>query len=117
MEKQVDSTPGVVYLPKHLYHLGENGFPEEFSCIACGGVVLDPQECESCQTLYCKHCILHPTMPCLKKCQTPTYGKANRIIVAQLSKLKFRCLQYHYGCQEVSTHADYGAHQSVCLVA
>lgn len=56
-------------------------------------------------------------MPCGKQCATPSYGKANRIIVGQLSKFKFRCVHSEKGCPQVVTYADLDAHLSVCQVA
>ena len=63
----------------------------EFVCVICSGVVLEPVECRSCSSLYCKACVKVENMPCPKRCGASEYTKVNRLIMNALNKMSFKC--------------------------
>ena len=63
----------------------------EFICVICTGVVLEPVECKTCSSLYCKGCLTKPDMECPKRCGGAEYGRVNRMIMNTLNKQPFRC--------------------------
>ncbi len=84
-------------------HSGTTGGAEiesEFICVVCCGVVLDPLECKSCSSLYCKGCLPRNDLPCPKRCGGSEYGKVNRLIMNVLNKLNFRC-QFAPKCESI----------------
>lgn len=95
---------------------GTPGTPEvetEFICAVCLGVVLEPQECKECSSLFCKGCISAQNMPCPKRCGGQEFTKVNRLIMNALNKLPFRC-QYSPKCEKVVTYDQYAVHFKEC---
>ena len=71
---------------------------EEYICVICCGVVLQPVECKECFTLYCKTCLTSMQMPCPKRCGASEYGAVNRHVMNNLSKHEFKCI--HQNCTD-----------------
>ena len=71
--------------------------------------MLIPVECSSCESLYCKACIIRDDMDCPKRCGGKSYTLVNRIVLGQINRLKFKCEKYEK-CNIVTTYADYEKH-------
>jgi len=106
------------YLDGGLYVAPEDekdqAIPSEYECVICCGVVLDPKECSECQTLYCSaHLGKDTSLPCPKRCGSSSYRRPHRLVLLQLSKMKFRCQKYPK-CQTISTYEGIEAHLKGC---
>ena len=63
-------------------------------CSICQGILINPQECRSCQRSYCFSCINEwrtRSTHCPNLCKKPLYVQAHLIIRNLLDKLIFRC--------------------------
>jgi hypothetical protein len=62
-------------------------------CSICTGIIIEPQQCLSCDNCFCKECITNwqtKSKTCPMKCSNPTF-KDSRIVRNVLSKLIFKC--------------------------
>ena len=59
--KKSEDTRVCTYLDPDLFDQETNGsekeLASEFICLICTGTALNPIECNSCNNLYCSHCI------------------------------------------------------------
>ena len=82
-------------------------------CSICCCIVLDPQQCDSCQNIFCKICITDwqkKSKTCPMKCLDFTF-KDSRIIRNVLSRLIFKCA---LNCPKEINYDDYFTHQESC---
>ena len=87
-------------------------------CPICALVVRDPVECGNCNSLFCRECI-DPwrvnNSSCPKKCKgndEVTFGGVHRYVSAELSDLKFKCINEH--CNESNNYHKAVHHMSNC---
>lgn len=83
-------------------------------CSICVGIIIDPQQCQSCDTCFCKVCIvewLKKSKFCPMKCVKPTF-KDSRLLRTVLSKLNFKCQD---GCDKEIPYDDLTTHPLKCL--
>ena len=67
---------------------------EHFKCCICTKIVLDPKECEKCQTLFCKVCIEKWSKEkryCPLQCPDAKYVKIHKFVNNILMELRFNC--------------------------
>lgn len=60
--------------------------PDEFDCIICSEVVMDPLECGSCGKLFCKICITdwiskNPVTKCPNRCSAQIGPIASKALI------------------------------------
>ena len=87
--------------------------PSEFECVICSGTVLSPKECTECQSLFCQAHLPKGAFPCPKCRGSTEYRQPHRLVMLQLSRLKFRCLK-HPQCKAITTYDSYEAHLRGC---
>ena len=112
--------PPLNYLDPELYASQGGGTTSagielegEFICVVCTGVVLNPTECKTCSSLYCKACLSKEDLPCPKRCGGQEYGKVNRMIMNAMNKLPFRC-QFSPKCDRIVNYDQYEIHYKEC---
>ncbi len=75
-------------------------------------MVLDPTECKTCSSLYCKGC-LKENLACPKRCGGKEYGKVNRMNTNDLNKLPFTC-EFVPKSDKIVNYDQYEAHYNEC---
>lgn len=97
-----------------------------FCCTICLKVVIEPRECQTCNTLFCLDCILNlekMAMPqntsviegkstCPMRCANPKYSSIHRFSKNELMAKKFKCGNIEYGC---NLHNLNGGQNEYCL--
>ena len=86
-------------------------------CPICAGIVNNPYECKTCQTIYCQECwkqLEISNKGCVMRCKNPVVEKANKFVFGLLDKILLKCplcqeggLSYqkfllHYDCFIIS---------------
>ena len=106
---------------------------ENFICLYCYGVAVDPVRCDRCETVYCKACLpesaLDPTKfkkknyydksyECFAKCGSRKVVELGKIEMAILNSLRFSCQHADDGCEAELSYADYKNHlMTDCIMA
>ena len=74
---------------------------DNFVCQICHYIVLDPIECQSCDSVFCQTCIDQCQKDiCPKKCdgdEEAIWGTMHRIMKAELNELEFKCVNEECG--------------------
>ena len=93
---------------------------EDFVCMLCYGIVIDPIKCSTCETLFCKNCFLMSRkmkfgrkqkleFSCYKKCGSTSFSfKLDRQEQQILNDLEFQCQNEE--CEDKIPLKDYVRH-------
>ena len=98
-----------------IYEIFNEKFPD-FICQICLSFVLDPVECLTCNTIFCRKCLYEYTLyskHCPNRCDI-NYRPVNRILKNIISAVKVPCIYYHKGCKEILTFGTYDRHLKSC---
>ena len=82
-------------------------------CTICTGILVEPQQCSSCDCCYCKKCLIdwqEKSKLCPFKCPNSTF-KDSRLLKQMLSRLTFRC---HNNCELILTYDEILTHDLIC---
>lgn len=91
---------------------------DNFLCVICLNLVLNPVFCEESDCIFCKRCIeswnkKEKNCPnCRKEFRANT--KVSRILKNMLYKVKIRCIYLSEGCDTVLEYEKYEAHLNDC---
>ena len=98
-----------------IYEIFNEKFPD-FICQICLFFVIDPVECLTCNSIFCKKCLYEYTLyskRCPNRCDI-NYRPVNRILKQLINSVKVPCLFYHKGCREILTYETYYSHLKIC---
>ena len=93
---------------------------QEFTCMLCYGIVIDPIKCYTCSNLVCKKCVNikkveQNRQECYKKCGSTKMGSLNKTEQHIYDSLLFRC--QNDDCTERISLKQYRQHmQTKCKV-
>lgn len=80
-----------------------NIIKDEITCEICTCIVINPRQCDVCETVFCDKCIkawLKKNNSCPKRCENFKIKEASKIIKKLLDKLNVSCFyckkQFHY---------------------
>ena len=95
---------------KNYYEISEN-----FMCLFCEKLSINPKACSNCKSLACEYCIKQNTN--CKKCKSIL--KCNIIQLSNrelsvLNEIKFRCPNLKLGCTETITYKEFLNHKINC---
>ena len=88
-----------------IYEVFNEKFPD-FICQICLFFVIDPVECLTCNSIFCKKCLYEYTLyskRCPNRCDI-NYRPVNRILKNLINSVKVPCIYYHKGCKEILTY-------------
>jgi hypothetical protein len=94
--------------PDLLLDIYKNFYPD-ISCIICCAIVNDPEQCKTCQSLFCKYCIkkwIGQGKSCPTRCHYQPQ-KLNLTILKLLNKVKLWC---EYKCGQIISYENYFNH-------
>ena len=98
-----------------IYEIFNEKFPD-FICQICLYFVIDPVECLTCNSIFCKKCLYEYTLyskRCPNRCDI-NYRPVNRILKNLINSVKVPCIYYHKGCREILTYEVYYSHLKIC---
>ena len=98
-----------------IYEVFNEKFPD-FICQICLSFVLDPVECLTCSSIFCRKCLYEYTLyskHCPNRCDI-NYRPVNRILKNLISAVKVPCIYFHKGCKEILTFEIYDTHLKQC---
>jgi len=98
-----------------IYEIFNEKFPD-FICQICLYFVIDPVECLTCNSIFCKKCLYEYTLyskHCPNRCEI-NYRPVNRILKNLINSVKVPCIYYHKGCREILTYETYYSHLKIC---
>ena len=98
-----------------IYEIFNEKFPD-FICQICLYFVIDPVECLTCNSIFCKKCLYEYTLyskHCPNRCDI-NYRPVNRILKNLINSVKVPCIYYHKGCREILTYETYYSHLKIC---
>ena len=98
-----------------IYEIFNEKFPD-FICQICLSFVLDPVECLTCNSIFCRKCLYEYTLyskHCPNRCDI-NYRPVNRILKNIISAVKVPCIYFHKGCKEILTFETYDRHIKGC---
>ena len=98
-----------------IYEIFNEKFPD-FICQICLSFVIDPVECLTCNTIFCRKCLYEYTLyskHCPNRCDI-NYRPVNRILKNLISAVKVPCIYFHKGCKEILTFETYDRHIKGC---
>ena len=98
-----------------IYEVFNEKFPD-FICQICLFFVIDPVECLTCNSIFCKKCLYEYTLyskRCPNRCEI-NYRPVNRILKNLINSVKVPCIYYHKGCREILTYETYYSHLKIC---
>jgi hypothetical protein len=83
-------------------------------CTICTGIIIEPQQCLTCDNCFCKGCIANwqsKSKSCPMKCPNPSF-KDSRIVRNVLSKLVLKCPK---SCPQELPYDEYFSHENECM--
>jgi len=96
---------------------------EQFSCMVCLGVAVNPCKCDKCNTVYCRKCIPEKywlgvesdywndlKYQCFKMCGSQKLIPLTKIERMVLDSLKFRCQHEAEGCEKELKYSEIREH-------
>ena len=86
-------------------------------CPICAGIVNNPYECKTCQTIYCQECwkqLEISNKGCVMRCKNPTVEKANKFVFGLLDKILLQCPLCHTGGL---SYQKFLLHYDCCIIA
>ena len=98
-----------------IYEIFNEKFPD-FICQICLFFVIDPVECLTCNSIFCKKCLYEYTLyskHCPNRCDI-NYRPVNRILKKLINAVKVPCIFYHKGCKEILNYESYYSHLKNC---
>ena len=98
-----------------IYEIFNEKFPD-FICQICLFFVIDPVECLTCSSIFCKKCLYEYTLyskHCPNRCDI-NYRPVNRILKNLINSVKVPCIYYHKGCREILTYETFYSHVKIC---
>ena len=98
-----------------IYEVFNEKFPD-FVCQICLSFVLDPVECLTCNSIFCRKCLYEYTLyskHCPNRCDI-NYRSVNRILKNIINAVKIPCIYFHKGCKEILKFEDYDRHLKQC---
>ena len=98
-----------------IYEIFNEKFPD-FICQICLFFVIDPVECLTCNSIFCKKCLYEYTLyskHCPNRCDI-NYRPVNRILKNLINAVKVPCIFYHKGCKEILNYESYYSHLKNC---
>ena len=98
-----------------IYEIFNEKFPD-FICQICLFFVIDPVECLTCGSIFCKKCLYEYTLyskHCPNRCDI-NYRPVNRILKNLINSVKVPCIYYHKGCREILTYETFYSHVKIC---
>ena len=98
-----------------IYEVFNEKFPD-FICQICLSFVLDPVECLTCSSIFCRKCLYEYTLyskHCPNRCDI-NYRPVNRILKNIICAVKVPCIYFHKGCKEILTFETYDTHLKQC---
>lgn len=91
---------------------------ESLICGICQEVPFRPEECTTCQNIFCSECIskwLEKKTKCPFDCPPPYQGtKPHKLIRQALGNLKYRCINQENGCEETICLDSLMKHEAKC---
>ena len=71
-------------------------FEEIVVCMICQGIVIDPKECNECESHYCNKCLISwsknsNSLKCPMKCSNPSFSDPSRLFKNMISKIELYC--------------------------
>lgn len=94
---------------------------ESLICGICQEVPFRPEECATCQNIFCSECIskwLEKKTKCPFDCPPPYQGtKPHKLIRQALGSLKYRCINQENGCEEIICLDSLAKHEGKCAFA
>ncbi|CAD8155545.1 unnamed protein product [Paramecium pentaurelia] len=84
-------------------------------CLICQEFVIDPQECQSCQTLFCTFCInqwLQNQQTCPNMCKQIILSKPHRMFQNAIQQILVKC--ENHGCEQQMKLEDFENHRKNC---
>ena len=101
---------------------------QDFTCLLCYGVAINPLKCDKCEQIYCSRCLPKTVTPdgqmnsygaytCYKKCGSRKVVGLSRIEKNILNSLSFQCQHAdEHGCTAVVKYEFYKKHlQEECV--
>ncbi len=82
-------------------------------CCICTGILIEPQQCLSCDSCFCKKCLLEwqsKSKSCPFKCKESSF-KDSRIVKQMLHQLTFKC---PFKCDKIISYDSINKHEDVC---
>ena len=98
-----------------IYEIFNEKFPD-FICQICLYFVVEPVECLTCNSIFCKKCLYEYTLyskHCPNRCDIK-YRPVNRILKNLINSVKVPCIYYHKGCREILTYESFYSHVKIC---
>ena len=91
---------------------------EEFDCLICSEVAMDPLECDGCGKLFCKICIndwisKNPATKCPNRCVSQISPIRSKALLKVYNNLDIKCSNAK--CGKVLKLGDLATHENVCL--
>lgn len=91
---------------------------DQFDCIICSEVVLDPVECDVCGRLFCKMCIndwmsKNPATHCPNRCNSKIKNVTSKALLKVYNSLRIRCSNPN--CLKEMNLGDLKLHEDRCL--
>ena len=86
-------------------------------CPICAGIVNNPYECKTCQTIYCQECwkqLEISNKGCVMRCKNPVVEKANKFVFGLLDKILLQCPLCHTGGL---SYQKFLLHYDCCIIA
>ena len=71
-----------------------NVIKDEIICEICSGILINPKQCQSCESIFCENCIKEwnkKNNSCPKRCSNFIIKEPSKIIKRLLDKLKIEC--------------------------
>ncbi|CAF3710229.1 unnamed protein product [Adineta steineri] len=90
---------------------------EDFECIICTDLLWKPIACNNCDSLYCSECIkiwLVQSPENCPHCQNYAERRCSPLIIKQLAKLQFACINQSNGCPEIIGYEALEKHEIGC---
>ena len=101
-----------------IYEIFTDKFPD-FICQICLSFVINPVECLTCNSIFCRRCLYEYTLyskHCPNRCDI-NYRPVNRILKNIINSVKIPCIFFHKGCKEILTYEIYDKHIKQCNYA
>lgn len=91
---------------------------DEFDCLICSEVALEPMECDSCGQIFCKICIndwisKNPAVKCPKRCTSSIIPIRSKALLKVYKNLDIRCANPK--CEKILKLGDLAPHEEICM--
>lgn len=93
---------------------------ELVTCSLCQGILWIPKACKNCDAPYCSSCIKNrqaetsQPVQCSKDCSEFIENRCSAPILHILSRLKVKCRNTTYGCQQILSYGSLETHEEEC---